>query len=78
MALTQEAVDINLTPQELQVLSELDRCFSLAYPRCQHSDFIFFGVNSRQFGFLKLNSPEHAKTKALVIRVRTLFIVQNV
>ncbi|XP_029162527.1 histone demethylase UTY-like [Nylanderia fulva] len=39
--------DINLTPQELQTLSELD---------------------SRQFGFLKLNSPEQAKKKAVVVR----------
>lgn len=43
--MAQENDDINLTPQELQVLSELD---------------------SRLFGFLKLNEPEHAKTKALV------------
>ncbi|KAJ8684168.1 hypothetical protein QAD02_019960 [Eretmocerus hayati] len=45
--MSQETDDINLTPQELQILSELD---------------------SRQFGFLKLNSPEQAKKKALVVR----------
>ncbi|XP_033207500.1 histone demethylase UTY isoform X3 [Belonocnema kinseyi] len=45
--MAQETDDINLTPQELQILSELD---------------------SRQFGFLKLNSPEQAKKKALVVR----------
>ncbi|CAB3368703.1 Hypothetical predicted protein [Cloeon dipterum] len=37
----------NLTPQELQVLSELD---------------------SRQFGFLKLNTPEQLKKKALLLK----------
>ncbi|XP_076662131.1 utx histone demethylase isoform X2 [Halictus rubicundus] len=45
--MAQETDDINLTPQELQILSELD---------------------SRQFGFLKLNSPEQTKKKALVVR----------
>lgn len=45
--MAQDTDDINLTPQELQTLSELD---------------------SRQFGFLKLNSPEQAKKKALVVR----------
>ncbi|XP_011634228.1 histone demethylase UTY isoform X2 [Pogonomyrmex barbatus] len=45
--MAQDIDDINLTPQELQTLSELD---------------------SRQFGFLKLNSPEQAKKKALVVR----------
>ncbi|XP_076164957.1 utx histone demethylase isoform X3 [Ptiloglossa arizonensis] len=45
--MAQETDDINLTPQELQILSELD---------------------SRQFGFLKLNSPEQSKKKALVVR----------
>ncbi|XP_036143128.1 histone demethylase UTY isoform X2 [Monomorium pharaonis] len=45
--MAQDTDDINLTPQELQTLSELD---------------------SRQFGFLKLNSPEQAKRKALVVR----------
>ncbi|XP_071574504.1 uncharacterized protein [Temnothorax nylanderi] len=45
--MAQDTDDINLTPQELQTLSELD---------------------SRQFGFLKLNSPEQTKKKALVIR----------
>ncbi|XP_076685669.1 utx histone demethylase isoform X1 [Andrena cerasifolii] len=45
--MAQETDDINLTPQELQILSELD---------------------SRQFGFLKLNSPEQVKKKALVVR----------
>ncbi|XP_063220140.1 lysine-specific demethylase 6A [Bacillus rossius redtenbacheri] len=39
--------DINLTNQELQVLSELD---------------------SRQFGFLKLNKPEQTKKKELVLK----------
>ncbi|XP_046672400.1 histone demethylase UTY isoform X2 [Homalodisca vitripennis] len=45
--MAQETDDINLTPQELQVLSELD---------------------SRQFGFLKLNSPEQSKKKELVVK----------
>ncbi|XP_046481518.1 histone demethylase UTY isoform X1 [Neodiprion pinetum] len=45
--MAQETDDINLTPQELQILSELD---------------------SRQFGFLILNSPEQSKKKALVVR----------
>ncbi|KYN04760.1 Lysine-specific demethylase 6A [Cyphomyrmex costatus] len=45
--MAQDTDDINLTPQELQTLSELD---------------------SRQFGFLKLNSPEQAKRKALMVR----------
>ncbi|XP_043486320.1 histone demethylase UTY isoform X5 [Polistes fuscatus] len=45
--MAQETDDINLTPQELQILSELD---------------------SRQFGFLKLNAPEQMKRKALVLR----------
>ncbi|XP_020706791.2 histone demethylase UTY isoform X2 [Athalia rosae] len=45
--MAQETDDINLTPQELQTLSELD---------------------SRQFGFLKLNSSEQSKKKALVVR----------
>lgn len=45
--MAQDTDDINLTPQELQILSELD---------------------SRQFGFLKLNSPEQTKKKALVVR----------
>ncbi|XP_034943384.1 histone demethylase UTY [Chelonus insularis] len=45
--MAQETHDINLTPQELQILSELD---------------------SRQFGFLKLNSPEQVKKKALVVK----------
>ncbi|XP_024876611.1 histone demethylase UTY-like [Temnothorax curvispinosus] len=45
--MAQDTDDINLTPQELQTLSELD---------------------SRQFGFLKLNSPEQTKKKALVVR----------
>ncbi|KAK0180295.1 hypothetical protein PV327_005954 [Microctonus hyperodae] len=45
--MAQETDDINLTPQELQILSELD---------------------SRQFGFLKLNSTEQSKKKALVVR----------
>ncbi|XP_014606209.1 PREDICTED: histone demethylase UTY isoform X3 [Polistes canadensis] len=45
--MAQETDDINLTPQELQILSELD---------------------SRQFGFLKLNAPEQTKRKALVVR----------
>ncbi|XP_076753493.1 utx histone demethylase isoform X1 [Xylocopa sonorina] len=45
--MAQDTDDINLTPQELQILSELD---------------------SRQFGFLKLNSPEQSKKKALVVR----------
>ncbi|KYM77560.1 Lysine-specific demethylase 6A [Atta colombica] len=45
--MAQDTDDINLTPQELQTLSELD---------------------SRQFGFLKLNSPEQAKRKTLVVR----------
>ncbi|KAG8229708.1 hypothetical protein J437_LFUL009833 [Ladona fulva] len=45
--MAQETDDINLTPQELQVLSELD---------------------SRQFGFLKLNTPEQTKKKALVVK----------
>lgn len=44
--MTSETVtEINLTPQELQILSELD---------------------SRQFGFLKLNTPEQATKKELV------------
>ncbi|XP_032793407.2 lysine-specific demethylase 6A [Daphnia magna] len=42
-----DTVDINLTPQELQILSELD---------------------SRQYGFLQLNSPEHATKKMLVVK----------
>ena len=50
MAQVQETVDINLTSQELQILSELD---------------------SRQFGFLQLNSDEHTNKKALVVRVIT-------
>ncbi|XP_067009227.1 histone demethylase UTY-like [Anabrus simplex] len=45
--MAQEPDDINLTNQELQVLSELD---------------------SRQFGFLKLNAPEQAKKKELVLK----------
>uniref|UniRef100_A0A1B6EEM7 JmjC domain-containing protein n=2 Tax=Clastoptera arizonana TaxID=38151 RepID=A0A1B6EEM7_9HEMI len=45
--MSQETDEINLTPQELQVLSELD---------------------SRQFGFLKLTSPEQAKKKELVVK----------
>ncbi|XP_025262592.1 histone demethylase UTY isoform X1 [Camponotus floridanus] len=45
--MAQDTDDINLTPQELQTLSELD---------------------SRQFGFLKLNSPEQTKRKAVVVR----------
>ncbi|XP_020295142.1 histone demethylase UTY-like isoform X2 [Pseudomyrmex gracilis] len=45
--MAQNTDDINLTPLELQTLSELD---------------------SRQFGFLKLNSPEQTKKKALVVR----------
>ncbi|XP_054265858.1 histone demethylase UTY-like isoform X2 [Macrosteles quadrilineatus] len=45
--MAQETDEINLTPQELQVLSELD---------------------SRQFGFLKLNSPEQSKKKELVVK----------
>lgn len=45
--MAQEQDDINLTNQELQVLSELD---------------------SRQFGFLKLNTPEQAKKKELVLK----------
>ncbi|KAJ9584544.1 hypothetical protein L9F63_021102, partial [Diploptera punctata] len=45
--MAQEQDDINLSNQELQVLSELD---------------------SRQFGFLKLNTPEQAKKKELVLK----------
>ncbi|XP_046992331.1 histone demethylase UTY-like isoform X2 [Schistocerca americana] len=45
--MAQDSDDINLTNQELQVLSELD---------------------SRQFGFLKLNTPEQAKKKELVLK----------
>ncbi|XP_063993292.1 histone demethylase UTY isoform X2 [Diachasmimorpha longicaudata] len=45
--MAQETDDINLTPQELQILSELD---------------------SRQFGFLKLNALEQTKKKSLVVR----------
>nr|CAD7428043.1 unnamed protein product [Timema monikensis] len=45
--MAQEPDDINLTNQELQVLSELD---------------------SRLFGFLKLNSPEQSKKKELVLK----------
>ncbi|KAK6618018.1 hypothetical protein RUM44_002460 [Polyplax serrata] len=45
--MSQETIEINLTPQELQVLSDLD---------------------SRQFGFLKLSTPEQAKKKALVVK----------
>uniref|UniRef100_A0ABD2WGD6 Uncharacterized protein n=1 Tax=Trichogramma kaykai TaxID=54128 RepID=A0ABD2WGD6_9HYME len=45
--MAQEPDELNLTPQELQTLSELD---------------------SRQFSFLKLNSSEQAKKKALVVR----------
>nr|XP_024217567.1 histone demethylase UTY-like [Halyomorpha halys] len=45
--MAQEVDEINLTPQELQVLSELD---------------------SRQFGFLKLNTPEESKKKDLVLK----------
>ncbi|CAG5101641.1 Similar to KDM6A: Lysine-specific demethylase 6A (Homo sapiens) [Cotesia congregata] len=47
MKMAQELNEINLTHQELQILSELD---------------------SRQFGLLKLNQPEHAKKKALVVK----------
>ncbi|KAK7085091.1 hypothetical protein SK128_009169 [Halocaridina rubra] len=44
----EESEEINLTPQELQVLSELD---------------------SRQFGFVKLNNdPANSKKRALVLK----------
>ncbi|GLH15817.1 Uncharacterized protein GBIM_20244 [Gryllus bimaculatus] len=45
--MAQEPDGINLTNQELQILSELD---------------------SRQFGFLKLSSPEQTKKKELVLK----------
>lgn len=44
---TEAVTEINLTPQELQILSELD---------------------SRQFGFLKLNTPEQTNKKELVLK----------
>ncbi|XP_076043469.1 utx histone demethylase [Oratosquilla oratoria] len=47
MEVTETPDEINLTQQELQILSELD---------------------SRQFGFLKLNEPENAKKRALVLK----------
>ncbi|KAF2362118.1 hypothetical protein FHG87_007120 [Trinorchestia longiramus] len=39
--------DLELSAQELQIISELD---------------------SRQFGFIKLNEPQHAKKKSIVLR----------
>uniref|UniRef100_A0A8D8YYS4 Lysine-specific demethylase 6A n=1 Tax=Cacopsylla melanoneura TaxID=428564 RepID=A0A8D8YYS4_9HEMI len=47
MTSTEPVTEINLTPQELQILSELD---------------------SRQFGFLKLNTSEQVKKKDLVLK----------
>lgn len=72
--------EVNLSPTELQILSELDRsatiqadfiliCFFFS----ENKNFIvLFNFVSRQFGFLRLNSLEHRKKKAVVVKVDLL------
>lgn len=68
--MSHETVDINLTSQELQVLSELDRyCAVTMFTFSYVTVLSPFPFSSRQFGFLQLNAEEHANKKALVIRV---------
>lgn len=72
--------EVNLSPAELQILSELDR--SVAFNQrfsyqifcrslCLFKINIWFDFCSRQFGFLRLNNVEHRKKKAVVVKVRS-------
>lgn len=64
-----DTVDINLTPQELQILSELDRYIALHKKKFCVFFFTPLLCFSRQYGFLQLNNPEHAAKKVLVVKV---------
>lgn len=66
--------EVNLSPTELQILSELDRSVNTIHHTILQLDFEYLTLNfdcfySRQFGFLRLNGIEHRNKKAVVIKV---------